>query len=207
MNTCDYLPRSPPPVHWPDRSFPLSPRSTGTFSPDSSDGLEIDCTNNNATTNYYTRSQSEEHILLSPCRVVGGDSSGGMMVQSQHSAATTATATAAAAAAAATGTSGGGRAVMRNATPDLLLMTTSLCGGADGNLPSSPRLAPPSKPGTTTSHHLGQQKISRNYTLNLSTDVLGGGGGEGISSGAGGGGALSPFRNQMRYECTIIFCL
>ena len=68
-------------MNWPssaavDRgggAFPLSPRSTnGTFSPDSSDGLEIDCnSNNNANlgggSNYYVRSHSEEHIL-SPCR-------------------------------------------------------------------------------------------------------------------------------------------
>ena len=50
-----------------DRSFPLSPRSNGTFSPDSSDGLDMGEVYQ--SNNYYTRSQSEEHIL-SPCRCV-----------------------------------------------------------------------------------------------------------------------------------------
>ena len=54
-----HLIRSPPPITWPERNLPLSPRSNGTFSPDSTDD---DC-----NPNYYTRSQSEEHIL-SPCR-------------------------------------------------------------------------------------------------------------------------------------------
>lgn len=66
------LVRSPPPVTWP-----LSPRSTGTFSPDSSDGM-MDLDNpaglgtmmiSQPTRGYspYNRSHSEEHIL-SPCR-------------------------------------------------------------------------------------------------------------------------------------------
>lgn len=58
-----HLVRSPPPVNWPTRELPLSPRSNGTFSPDSSDGLESSEYNGNC----YMRSQSEEHIL-SPCR-------------------------------------------------------------------------------------------------------------------------------------------
>ena len=65
----DHMIRSPPPVHWPSSdkgAFPLSPRSNGTFSPDSSDGLDLDYGGGNSG-NYYTRSQSEEHIL-SPCR-------------------------------------------------------------------------------------------------------------------------------------------
>ena len=57
--------RSPPPVSWP-----MSPRSNGTFSPDSSD-MDVD----NPPLIFppkrgyspYNRSQSEEHIL-SPCR-------------------------------------------------------------------------------------------------------------------------------------------
>ena len=42
-----HLVRSPPPISWPiqpqerPRYYPVSPRSTGTFSPDSSDGLEL----------------------------------------------------------------------------------------------------------------------------------------------------------------------
>ena len=41
-----HLIRSPPPISWPmqaheRRYYPVSPRSTGTFSPDSSDGLEL----------------------------------------------------------------------------------------------------------------------------------------------------------------------
>ena len=65
-----HLVRSPPPVTWPERAFPLSPRSNGTFSPDSSDGMELDYggpASGSSSSNYYTRSQSEEHIL-SPCR-------------------------------------------------------------------------------------------------------------------------------------------
>ncbi len=64
-----HLVRSPPPVSWP-----MSPRSNGTFSPDSSD---MDVDNSGIlppssvapTRGYspYNRSQSEEHIL-SPCR-------------------------------------------------------------------------------------------------------------------------------------------
>jgi hypothetical protein len=55
-----HLVRSPPPVSWPTSARPMSPRSTGTFSPDSSDGLlEME----SAPINYYTRSASEEHIL------------------------------------------------------------------------------------------------------------------------------------------------
>ncbi len=188
-------------MHWPDRSFPLSPRSNGTFSPDSSDGLEIDCANNNSgagttgAANYYTRSQSEEHILLSPCR--DGPRSPNPTSPPGGSAA----------------------AVARNATPDLLLMTTSLyagvgCGGGgDGAYPASPRLLPPGggsssfRPGSSgQQQQLHHQKIRRNHTLNLSTDFLGMG-----SVGGGGGdaappppGALSPFRNQMSYECTYV---
>jgi len=63
-----HLVRSPPPVTWP-----LSPRSNGTFSPDSSD-MDVDNPMMTAiisppTRGYspYNRSQSEEHIL-SPCR-------------------------------------------------------------------------------------------------------------------------------------------
>jgi len=64
-----HLVRSPPPITWP-----LSPRSNGTFSPDSSD-MDVDNPMMNSTTispptrgySPYNRSQSEEHIL-SPCR-------------------------------------------------------------------------------------------------------------------------------------------
>lgn len=63
-----HLVRSPPPVSWP-----MSPRSNGTFSPDSSD-MDVDNPPlqpiaNPPTRGYspYNRSQSEEHIL-SPCR-------------------------------------------------------------------------------------------------------------------------------------------
>ena len=60
------LVRSPPPITWP-----VSPRSNGTFSPDSSD-MDVDnppSMNMQPTRGYspYNRSQSEEHIL-SPCR-------------------------------------------------------------------------------------------------------------------------------------------
>ena len=60
------LVRSPPPITWP-----VSPRSNGTFSPDSSD-MDVDnppSINMQPTRGYspYNRSQSEEHIL-SPCR-------------------------------------------------------------------------------------------------------------------------------------------
>lgn len=67
-----HLVRSPPPVSWP-----MSPRSNGTFSPDSSDGMDVDNPLPNSqsivasppTRGYspYNRSQSEEHIL-SPCK-------------------------------------------------------------------------------------------------------------------------------------------
>ena len=61
-----HLVRSPPPVSWP-----MSPRSNGTFSPDSSD-MDVDAPPlilNPPKRGYspYNRSQSEEHIL-SPCR-------------------------------------------------------------------------------------------------------------------------------------------
>jgi len=65
-----HLVRSPPPITWP-----LSPRSNGTFSPDSSD-MDVDNPMMTAVTTIspptrgyspYNRSQSEEHIL-SPCR-------------------------------------------------------------------------------------------------------------------------------------------
>ena len=64
-----HLVRSPPPVSWP-----MSPRSNGTFSPDSSD-MDVDnpplhCILPSPPKRGYSpynRSQSEEHIL-SPCR-------------------------------------------------------------------------------------------------------------------------------------------
>ena len=60
-----HLVRSPPPVSWP-----LSPRSNGTFSPDSSD-MDVDnpplILPPKRGYSPYNRSQSEEHIL-SPCR-------------------------------------------------------------------------------------------------------------------------------------------
>lgn len=66
-----HLVRSPPPVSWP-----MSPRSNGTFSPDSSD-MDVDnplpssqsIVPSPPTRGYspYNRSQSEEHIL-SPCK-------------------------------------------------------------------------------------------------------------------------------------------
>ena len=82
-----HLVRSPPPVTWPWPPSPpggggggqmnqssLSPRSNGTFSPDSSDGMEMMVDNPSSTAfpptrgySPYNRSHSEEHIL-SPCR-------------------------------------------------------------------------------------------------------------------------------------------
>jgi len=59
-----HLVRSPPPICWP-----VSPRSNGTFSPDSSD-MDVDTAPIIPPTRGYSpynRSQSEEHIL-SPCR-------------------------------------------------------------------------------------------------------------------------------------------
>ena len=61
------LVRSPPPITWP-----LSPRSNGTFSPDDSSDMDVDnapSVTMQPTRGYspYNRSQSEEHIL-SPCR-------------------------------------------------------------------------------------------------------------------------------------------
>lgn len=66
-----HLIRSPPPISWPQ-----SPRSNGTFSPDSSDGMmDVDLNPGpvhpivQPVRGYspYNRSHSEEHIL-DPCR-------------------------------------------------------------------------------------------------------------------------------------------
>ncbi len=230
--------RSPPPVNWPssaavDRgggAFPLSPRSTnGTFSPDSSDGLEIDCnSNNNANlgggSNYYVRSHSEEHIL-SPCRDllrtgmhgVGIGGGGGPVRESytihlrrtvfhllllglffqaspphlQHNQLSL---------------------LQRGATPDLL-MTTSLyagVGAGDGG-PGSPRPSSSVQQQMQMQQQqqqqiqqLKHQKIRRNHTLNLSTDVLGGGDFYYSAGPASASSAVSPFRNQgMGYDCDI----
>ncbi len=145
-----HLVRSPPPVNWPESdrgcSFPLSPRSCGTFSPDSSDGLELDCANNNpasVSSNYYVRSQSEEHIL-SPCR--------DLLRAGMH------------------GPSPVNLPPARGATPDpdFLLMTTSLHAGmGDASSPRTPLSSVTPRPGSSQQQ---RQKIRRNHTLNLSSE-------------------------------------
>ena len=75
-----HLIRSPPPISWPmqaheRRYYPVSPRSTGTFSPDSSDGLELvnpltvrETASRRQSHTFFssTTSQTEHSLLCSP---------------------------------------------------------------------------------------------------------------------------------------------